>query len=501
MRRKRSLRLRILGWTAIALTAVLVAGSLALYIAVRAKLDGITHIAITDTKHRPPKYNNALNILLLGSDTRVGGNAAIGGTIGCNCSDTILLAHISPGRKKVTVLSIPRDTMVPLYACAAGTGLAGQQANPAAFERINATLQAGGPECVRETVEQQTGIRIDNVILLTFAGFEKVINDIGGVNVCLPFAIHNTITASGGSGLNLKAGRHNNEGRVALEFWRTRENVADGSDTARIARDQYLMAQIVKGVLHSGLLTSPTKLYTVIGDAAKAMTTDASLTQLLHIASSLNGLSTKNVQFITAPTSPWPGDPTAELEFSQPQSGTLFSAIAHDVKLPKLKKTGKGGGVLLTVSPSQVKVEVLNGSGENGQAGRAANALTSRGFDVVGTGSALGTNGLPNFKYVKSVIKYASAADLPAANTPKEQFSSAELKLVPTLTPGTIEVVLGSTFTALATPGSKTNPQSVSGLSTSYGGITASASCRNSAFYGYYDTAPTGKAAPCGCAA
>jgi hypothetical protein len=261
------------------------------------------------------------------------------------------------------------------------------------------------------------------------------------------------------------------------------------------------MAQIVKGVLHSGLLTSPTKLYTVIGDAAKAMTTDASLTQLLHIASSLNGLSTKNVQFITAPTSPWPGDPTAELEFSQPQSGTLFSAIAHDVKLPKLKKTGKGGGVLLTVSPSQVKVEVLNGSGENGQAGLAANALTSRGFDVVGTGSALGTNGLPNFKYVKSVIKYASAADLPAANTLKEQFSSAELKLVPTLTPGTIEVVLGSTFTALATPGSKTNPQSVSGLSTSYGGITASASCRNSAFYGYYDTAPTGKAAPCGCAA
>src|ERR1022692_4893731 len=492
---------KILAWTAASMAAVLVVAGAGLYIAVTSRLDRITHIPVTDPAHRRPRYNNALNILLLGSDTRVGGNAAIGGAVGCNCSDTIMVVHISPGRKKVTVLSIPRDTMVPLYACAAGPGLPGQPADKYAYERINATLAAGGPECVRETVEQQTGIRIDNVIMLTFVGFEKVINDIGGVNVCLPFAIHNVITLAGGSGLRLSAGEHHIDGKVALQFWRTRENVADGSDTARIARDQYLMAQIVKGVLHSGLLTSPTKLYTVIGDAAKAMTTDASLTQLLHIASSLNGLSTKNVQFITVPTSPWPGDPTAELEFSQPQSGTLFSAIAHDVKLPKIKKAGKGGGVLLTVSPSQVKVEVLNGSGENGQAGLAANALTSRGFDVGGTGSALGTNGLPNFKYVKSVIKYASAADLPAANTLKEQFSSAELKLVPTLTPGTIEVVLGSTFTALATPGSKTNPQSVSGLSTSYGGITASASCRNSAFYGYYEPAPTGKAAPCGFAA
>src|ERR1022692_1013508 len=232
---------KILAWTAASMAAVLVVAGAGLYIAVTSRLDRITHIPVTDTAHRPPRYNNALNILLLGSDSRVGGNAAIGGAVGCNCSDTILLAHFSPGRKKVTVLSIPRDTMVPLYACAAGTGLPGQQADPAAFERINATLQAGGPECVRETVEQQTGIRIDKIILLTFAGFEKVINDIGGVNVCLPFAIHNTITVSGGSGLDLKAGRHHIDGRVALEFWRTRENVADGSDTARIARDQYLM--------------------------------------------------------------------------------------------------------------------------------------------------------------------------------------------------------------------------------------------------------------------
>jgi LCP family protein required for cell wall assembly len=484
---------KILAWTAASMAAVLVVAGAGLYIAVTSRLDRITHIPVTDTAHRPPRYNNALNILLLGSDTRVGGNAAIGGAVGCNCSDTIMVVHISPGRKKVTVLSIPRDTMVPLYACAAGPGLPGQPADKYAYERINATLAAGGPECVRETVEQQTGIRIDNVIMLTFVGFEKVINDIGGVNVCLPFAIHNVITLAGGSGLRLSAGEHHIDGKVALQFWRTRENVADGSDTARIARDQYLMAQIVKGVLHSGLLTSPTKLYTVVGDVARAMTTDAGNSELLHIALSLSGLSASNVQFITAPWSPWPYDPTAELEFAQPQAGKLFSAIAHDSKLPKVIKGKAGSGQLLT-SPANVKVMVLNGSGVALRASRVASALAGRGFDVVGKGNAAST-------YTKSVIEYSSAADRPAANTLAEQFPSVTVKLVPDLTPGTIQVFLGSTFTALAPPHRKPT-QPVGTLSTTYGGITANVSCRNSAFYGPYDAPPpAGKTLPCSCAA
>src|SRR6185437_15444346 len=188
------------------------------------------------------------NLLLLGSDTRTGRNGAIGGRSGCACSDTIMLAHISPGHGNVTVVSIPR-----------------------------------------ETIERQTGVYINDVVMLNFLGFQKVIDDIGGVNVCLPFSIDNVVTYSEGSGLHLSAGRHHINGRVALQFWRTRYNVADGSDIARIARDQYLMAQIVKGVLRSGLLRSPTKIFSVITDVANAMTTDASDIELLHIATSLRG--------------------------------------------------------------------------------------------------------------------------------------------------------------------------------------------------------------------
>jgi len=426
-----------------------------------------------------------------------------------------MIAHISPGRGRVTVISIPRDTMVPLVACSPWRGLPCQQADPYALERINSTLAYGGPECVRTTVEQETGIFIDNFIQLNFTGFEKVINDVGGVNVCVPIAIHNTVSAAGGSGLKLSAGEHHIWGRVALQFWRTRENIADGSDLARIARDQYLMAQIVKGVLHSGMLTSPTRLYTVIGDIAGAMTTDASNSQLFNIASSLSGISLSKVQFITAPWASYPYDPN-EVEFAQPQADAMFWAIAHDVRLPKSARAGGQGGTggaggtatghgvstgtgvghgvpgltsQATISSSQVKVQVLNGSSGVDRASQAAAALTSRGFDVLGTGYAA-TAG-----YRASVIEYASKADRPAANTLRQEFSSVKLRRVAGLTPGTIQVILGSRFTALAPP-QPTPQSSLNNLSTTYGGITADVRCRNSAFYGTYDPSPSPSPSP-----
>ncbi len=333
---------------------------------------------------------------------------------------------------------------------------------------------------------------------LDFTGFEQVIDDVGGVNVCLPFAIHNRISLAGGTGLKLTAGPHHIDGKVALQFWRTRENVADGSDIDRIARDQYFMAQLVKGVLHTGLLHSPTKLYKVLGDVAGNLMTDASDPELLHIATSLAGIKLANVQFITAPWVVYPGDPN-EVEFGQPQANALFYALAHDTKLPKIAKksrkspapTVSAAAEPLTVSPSQVKVLVLNGSDGTSLTAQAETALTKRGFTVVGTGYAAADT------YKTTVIQYSGSADLAAARTLKRQFSSVKLQVDQDLTPGTLQVVLGSTFTALAAP--KSTSQSISGLSGSYGGITASVHCRNSAFYGYYDQAPSAPSTICAC--
>lgn len=480
---RRGRRARILGWIAVAVAAVLIAASMTVYLKYRAVWDSIHRVAVTDLGHRPPKYTNALNILVFGSDKRSGlslhqeARLHVGTNQGENNTDTIMVLHISPGRGTVTALSLPRDTEVPVYECAAGPHWTGQQADPGATIQINSLFQLGGPSCLWKTIEQVTGIRIDHFIELSFTGFVKVINDVGGVNVCLPFAV-----ADPNSGLNLPVGQHHINGLTALEFWRTRYSIGNGDDLQRIQRDQYLLAQVFQGILHAGLLSSPTKLLPVVTDAASAMTTDSGMSQsdMLHIAESFHGISSKDVRFITAPNMADPAQP-AQVLFQQPQAGQLFHAIAHDRKLPgsaKKKSTGTSAPVL-TARPSQVKVKVLNGSGVDMIAGQAAGQLTSRGFDVIGTGDATA------FNYTKSVIAYPSAAALPAVNAVKKQVPGATTRKDATLAPGTVELILGSSFTGVGSgSGSSSGPSSSatptvqsSNFAKSFGGITAATSC------------------------
>ena len=280
--------------------------------------------------HQPPKLNNAENILLIGSDTRVGQDG-IGGSAASTPggrSDTLMLLHISPGHHEVTVISIPRETMVPILSCPASDGTAGQQAEPGQLELINAALDFGGPVCTWKTFEAVTGIHLDHFIELDFTGFEQIVDDLGGVTVCLPFAVDDPQ-----SGLDLSAGRHHVFGHEALAFWRTREGLGTGSDIQRIQRDQYLMVALVQGMEHSGLLHSPSKILKVVRDATSAMTTDTGLDQnaMLQIADSLDGITSSSVQFITAPNGEYSAN-INDVVFEQPQADELFSAIAarHD---------------------------------------------------------------------------------------------------------------------------------------------------------------------------
>ncbi|HEY6278108.1 MAG TPA: LCP family protein, partial [Streptosporangiaceae bacterium] len=357
---------RAVGWAAVLLVAVVAAAGLSGYLKYRSVWNSIQRIAVTGLGKRPPQYNNALNILVFGSDSRAGLTRRqqlawhVGRSDGEANTDTVMVVHISPGRHQVTVLSIPRDTMVPYYACAAGHGMPGQQASPGSYERINAVMAAGGPSCLWKTVEQQTGIRLDHFIELSFSGFVHVINDIGGVNVCVPFTVNNPV-----SGLRLRAGMHHINGVTALAFWRTREDIGEGSDLQRIQRDQFMMSQVVKGVLHGGLLSNPVHMVSVVSDAARAMTTDSGLTQsaVLQLATSLQGVSSKTVQFVTAPNVAYPPDPGAEVEFAQPQANRVFAAIAHDLTPPRVSRAPATRTGPRPAQPGQVHVTVLNGSG------------------------------------------------------------------------------------------------------------------------------------------
>jgi LCP family protein required for cell wall assembly len=479
---------RIFGWAVVILVLVVAAGALSGYLKYRSVWNSIHRITVTGLGKRPPQYNGALNILLFGSDSRAGLSRRqqlawhVGLSQGETNTDTIMVVHISPGRHQVTVLSIPRDTMVPYYACPAGQGWPGQQASPGSYERINAVMAAGGPSCLWKTVEQQTGIHLDHFIELSFSGFVHVINDIGGVNVCVPFTVNNPV-----SGLQLTAGMHHINGVTALSFWRTREDIGMGSDLQRIQRDQFLMSQVVKGVLHSGVLSNPVRLVTVVSDAARAMTTDSGLGQsaMLQLAVSLHSVASKDVQFVTAPNVAYPPDPGAEVEFAQPQASRVFAAIAHDLVQPLVVRAAAPARSTAppAVRPRRVHVTVLNGAGVAGRAGQVAAALSRRGFRIISTGDAA------SFGYANSVIQYRSAAQLPEVKLLSSQLAGARIERMHGLPRGSLNLIVGANFTALtpwSPPHHASSGSPVTRLARNYGGISASASCHSdsSAFAG-----------------
>jgi LCP family protein required for cell wall assembly len=490
----------VMGPLEILLAMALVAGSLAAYMKYREVWDGIKRIDVArDLKSAllPPVDPNALNILLIGSDSRAGVNGRIGGSAGISGarSDTDIVLHIAPGDRQIVVLSIPRDSVVPILNCAPEDGTTGQAAEPAPdVEQINATFAYGGPGCLWKTIEVTTGIHLNDFVELTFIGFEKVIDALGGVNVCLPASVADPM-----SGLYLSAGLHHVDGKLALAFWRTREDLGEGDDLQRIQRDQFLMAALLQGIEHSGLMSSPTKMLRVI-DAVTGhgyLATDTGLTsqRMLQIAEALHGISTESVQFVTVPWTPYPPN-TNWVQWEQPEASSLFSAIAHDAALPRAPKEALDGGAnkaVKPVPPAQVAVQVLNGSTVAGLAARTVNSLQARGFDVVDQASNAATD-----TYTDSVIEYATAVQLPAAETLAALVPHVTLEQDASLDSGALTLILGATFSALQPAGGSTatgnagtgntgtGNTGISNLVGTYGGITGNVDiCKDtSAFAG-----------------
>jgi LCP family protein required for cell wall assembly len=481
----------VLASMAVLLAVVVGGGVLAVYLKYRAAWDGIARVDVSGDLHpasRPPADPNAENILLIGSDTRVGVNGQIGGTEGIAGarSDTIILVHIAPGAHSIDVISIPRDSVVPILNCTPEGGTSGQTAQPSyAIEQVNATYAYGGPGCLWETIEQSTGIHINDFVELTFSGFQQVINALHGVNVCLPEAVD--IPASG---LNLSAGKHHVYGREALAFWRTREYLGTGSDTQRIQRDQFLMASLFQGIEHSSLLSSPTTLLSVIDTLTshQDVVTDSGLTApvMLRIGQALRGIKGNAVQFVTVPWTTYTGNAqwinssqspnsgnTNWVQWVQPQANDLFTAIAHDTSLPKAGRSPAPAAE--TVSPADVRVQVLNGSHTRGLATSTSANLSQRGFTVVGPPGDAATSA-----YTDSVIKYSGPTELAEAQTLAQVVSNVTLQQDPSLTGTTLELILGSTFTSLQSAGNSSTSSSggasssLSSIASTYGGITGS---------------------------
>ncbi|MFF3911238.1 LCP family protein [Streptomyces sp. NPDC001848] len=296
---------------------------------------------------RPGKVDNGSeNILVLGSDTRSGANKKLGGGTddGTGRSDTAMIVHLYKGHKQAGVVSIPRDTLVDRPACTDPKGVAHA---PAPGSMFNEAYSVGGAACAVKTVESITGIRMDHYIEVDFAGFEKLIDTLGGVQVTTTKDIHD-----GNSHLDLKAGTHTLDGQQALGLVRTRHGVGDGSDLGRIQLQQAFIKALVNQVDHIGVLTSPKKLYDLADTATRSVTTDsdlASVKDLALFAEGLKGISSSHLNMVTMPVQYDTANPNRVL-LDEAKARLVWNALRNDRPIPaaatKETATGEAKGVV-----------------------------------------------------------------------------------------------------------------------------------------------------------
>ncbi|MFF9240405.1 LCP family protein [Streptomyces sp. NPDC014801] len=290
---------------------------------------------------RPVKApTSGQNILILGSDSRAGANAALDDDkVAGARSDTVLVMHIPEGRTRAVAVSIPRDTLVTRPECAKADG---STVAPAKRVMFNSIYSQVGPACVVKTVEKMSGVRMDHYVEVDFAGFKGLVDAIGGVTVTVDQDIHDK-----SSGLNLSAGTHRLDGTQALQFVRTRHGVGDGSDLGRIGLQQQFLMALLTEIKQQDLLGSPTKTYKIADKLTAALTTDsdlASLTKLAEFGRSLNGVNPSTMETIMLPVAYDKVDPNRVVA-AEPQASTLWKAVRDDAEIPESakKSPAKGG--------------------------------------------------------------------------------------------------------------------------------------------------------------
>ena len=290
---------------------------------------------------RPAKVDNgSQNILVLGSDTRSGSNKKLGGGTddGSARSDTAMVIHVYQGHKKATVVSIPRDTLIDRPEC---TDTDGKEHDAASDVMFNSAYTTGGAPCAVKTVESMTDIRMDHYMEVDFSGFEKLVDELGGVTVTTTKNIKDT-----DSHLDLKAGPHELTGAQALGLVRTRHGVGDGSDLGRIQLQQAFIKALVKQVKSVGVLTSPKKLYDLANTATKAVTTDSdlgSVNSLVSFASGLQHISPSDMTMVTMPVRYDPANPNRVI-VQETKAKQIWTALENDRAIPKSATEGTATG-------------------------------------------------------------------------------------------------------------------------------------------------------------
>lgn len=397
-RRRRALR-----WSAIVLAVVILGTAGAGYLYYQHLNHNIKKdpLNIGDEKDRAArsKANAAgqtpLNILLIGSDARDSAeNQKLGGAKDtfntAPRADVQMLLHVSADRTNMSVVSMPRDTLVDIPKCTdPDTG----KTYAAETDVItNDSLGRGGPGCTVATWEKLTDIHIDHFMMVDFSGVVSMADAIGGVPVCVDANVYSHTSSGKGSGLKLRQGTTSVKGKQALQWLRTRYGFEDDTDIARTKAQHQYMNSMVRQLRENATLSNPARLRSLAETATKAITVDTGLgtvAKLYDLSKELKKVPTKR---ITMTTMPWQYSSTSSGRVvpRPADAAKLFRLVREDIALDGKDKKKTTTTAKTSTDPAaaddRIAVQVQNGTrtgttaAVRGRATSVAGLLVGKGF-------------------------------------------------------------------------------------------------------------------------
>ncbi|OBA81532.1 LytR family transcriptional regulator [Mycobacterium sp. 1164966.3] len=421
------------------------------------------------------------NFLIVGMDSRAGDNANMGAgdadDAGGARSDTVMLVNIPANRQRVVVVSFPRDLAITPMQCEAWnpeTGKYGPIYDPKTGKtgprmvytetKLNSTFSFGGPKCLVKEIQKLSGLSINRFIAVDFVGFARMVEALGGVEVCSTTPLKDYEL---GTVLD-HAGRQVINGPTALNYVRARQVTTESNgDYGRIKRQQLFVSSLLRTLISSNTLLNLNKLNNVVNIFISNSYVDNVRTRdLVQLGQSLQHMAAGHVTFVTVPTgvTDQNGDEpprTADMK-------ALFAAIISDDPLPlendhnaqslgrtpttapSTKKAPPPSATpegrreqVMTTSPREVTVQVSNSTAQAGLAAIASNQLRRNGFNVMAPDdypSSLGTTTV-----------FFSPGNEQAAATVASAFATSKVERVTGIGP-VVQVVLGPDFSSVTAP-------------------------------------------------
>lgn len=431
------------------------------------------------------------NFLIVGADTRAGANSEIGaGTTedaeGAR-SDTIMLVNIPADRRRVVVVSFPRDLAITPIKCDVWnpeTGAYGSiyDADTGTYSaetvytetKLNSTYAFGGPKCLVKEIQKLSGLAVNRFMAVDFVGFGKMVDALGGVEVCTTSPLYDLELGS----VLEHSGRQRINGGTALSYVRARNvTTEDNGDYGRIKRQQLFLSSLLRSLISTNTFFSPTKLNNVvnmfIGDS---YVDNVKTKDLVNLGQSLQKVAAGHITFVTVPTSETDenGDEVPRMDDMR----ALFDAIINDDPLPgendhnatsvstttaspttqspaqssAAQSSAAPAGPskpqseqvrAVATSPGDVTVRVSNATDVSGLAASTSEGLQRWGFDVDSADDYPGT--------VKATKVLFSPGNEQAAATVASALSGAPIERVTGLG-SIVRVVLGSDFRSVTKP-------------------------------------------------